>query len=51
MDDDVVTTTRGQLVAAFMKWDANAKAGNWPSEQNAEASVDYLIRLLNGEEE
>jgi hypothetical protein len=50
MDDDVVTTTRGQLVDAFEIWDRNAKAGAWPAEQNAEASADYLISLLNGDE-
>lgn len=47
MDNDTeITATRAELVEAFRTWDAQARAGNWPDEQDSEASADHLITLI-----
>jgi hypothetical protein len=48
MDNDTeITATRAELVEAFRTWDTQARAGDWPNEQDFEASADHLITLIH----
>jgi hypothetical protein len=50
----LITTKRSELVAAFERWEAEAKAGNWQHRDETHPdfatrhadNADYLIELI-----
>ncbi len=44
--EEALTLTRSEIIAAFVRWNAAAKAGDWEPREDAEASADAFIAFV-----